>query len=451
MTEKAKSTPTAKLSLGTLIAMCTGQAIGAGVITVTGLAVGVTGRSTWLAYVAAVLVGFILILPIILYSSVVRYRGGQYTLVTSLLGERWGGVYALGVLPMFVAGGTAGLAIGTYINSIFPSVSAVAAGLAVMTFLYLLNMMGINIMAKVQSAMTVFLIICLVTFCLLGLGNLQPGTFQINSEGYFMGGSAGFFSAVAMLMYGTTGQSFAAAFSINAKNAKRDIPIMMMVVTGVILVLFSTIGLVAGNVLPVEVVAGKPLTLVARELFPGPLFYVFVIGGPVMALVTTLNASYPTLCAPIAGATANGWLPKQLAKRNRFGVPFILYTAMYVISILPLLLNFSLSFLTNNTVLISGVVAIVAKVAIFFMPKKFGEHWKSSKLYMKNFIFYPLMTVSLALQLVIIYLNGKALTGTVLLVNIAVFVALVSYALYRHKTGKAHAGADYSFDEDLED
>jgi len=438
-----------QLGLGTLIAMCTGQAIGAGVITATGLAVGQTGRSTWIAYIVAVLVGFLIILPIILYCSVVRFRGGQYTMVSSLLGDRWGGIYALGSIPMCIAGSTSGLAVGTYINSIFPSIDVKVVAIVVLTFIYFLNMMGINFMAKFQSAMTAFLVICLTIFCLVGMGKLSPGTFQINAEGYFMGGSAGFLSAVVLLMYGTTGQSFAMAFSANAKNAKRDIPIMMIVVTGIILVLFTLIGLVAGNVLPVEMVAGQPLSLVAKEIFPGPLFYIFIIGGPVMALITTLNAGYPSLCAPIVGATQDGWLPKPLAKRNRFGAPYIIYTGMYLVSILPILLNFSLTALTSNTVLLNSSVKIVAAVAIFFMPQKFGEHWKSSRFYMKNIIFYPLMALSVILYAAVILLSAKGLTGSVLVVNAIVLGALVAYALYRYKSGKAKVGINYSFDEDL--
>lgn len=49
---------TRKLKLTDLVAISSGQVIGAGVITLIGTAIGVAGMSAWLAYGAAIFVGF---------------------------------------------------------------------------------------------------------------------------------------------------------------------------------------------------------------------------------------------------------------------------------------------------------------------------------------------------------------------------------------------------------
>ena len=58
-----------KLGLTDLVAISTGQVIGAGVVTLIGTAAAITGVSAWLAYGAAVIVGFFSILPFIFIST----------------------------------------------------------------------------------------------------------------------------------------------------------------------------------------------------------------------------------------------------------------------------------------------------------------------------------------------------------------------------------------------
>ena len=61
-----------------LLALGIGQVIGAGVITLVGQAVGLTGRSAWLAYAIAVIIGFIMVIPYVFLSSAFIVKGGAY-------------------------------------------------------------------------------------------------------------------------------------------------------------------------------------------------------------------------------------------------------------------------------------------------------------------------------------------------------------------------------------
>ena len=71
-----------------------GQVIGAGVITLIGPAIGLTGYSAWLAYFVAVCLGAVTNLPIIIFSSVTKYSGGDYSIITMLGGQKAGGMYS---------------------------------------------------------------------------------------------------------------------------------------------------------------------------------------------------------------------------------------------------------------------------------------------------------------------------------------------------------------------
>ena len=76
-----------RLGLKELVALATGQVVGAGVVTLIGTAIPVTGRSVWVAYGAAVILGFCTIFPYIMLSCMMRVNGGSYTFVSSILGD----------------------------------------------------------------------------------------------------------------------------------------------------------------------------------------------------------------------------------------------------------------------------------------------------------------------------------------------------------------------------
>ena len=73
------------LGIKELTSLAAGQVIGAGVVTLVGQAIGVTGRSVWLAYATAILLGFCIIFPYIMLSSMIRVKGGNYTFVSTIL------------------------------------------------------------------------------------------------------------------------------------------------------------------------------------------------------------------------------------------------------------------------------------------------------------------------------------------------------------------------------
>lgn len=84
------------LSLADLWVLAVGQVIGAGVITTIGPAMGLTGPSVWLAYFAAIILGLIINLPIMVFSSITKFSGGDYSVISGLGGERQGVVVKIG-------------------------------------------------------------------------------------------------------------------------------------------------------------------------------------------------------------------------------------------------------------------------------------------------------------------------------------------------------------------
>lgn len=428
-----------KLSLAALVAIAVGQVVGAGIITTTGLAIAQTGRSVWVAYALAVVMGFIWIIPVVFFASIARYRGGAYCMVTTLMGEKAGGIYAVWWIPMFISMAMIGTAIGSYFHSIFPDISVKVFGIVFATFFYIVNMFGVHMMAKIEKPMTWILLVCLMAFAIIGMTKLQPGSFNVTSEGYFMNGMDGFLGGLVLLVYSTSGHHMVQAMSWDAKDPKKNIPKAIMIATAVIFVLYVSVSFVAGNVLPVEQVAGQPLTFAARQIFPGALFAVFIICGPIMALVTTLNSGFSAVATPVLGAIRNGWLPSSLGKTNKYGAPVILYTAMWILGTVPMLMGVSLSALTNYTVITGRICGTMVCLAMFQIPTKYKDAWEKSWLHMPNGVFYAIAVFSAVTQIIAVIISAKNLGTRGFLINIIVVIILAAYALMRYAQGKVHS------------
>ncbi|MDR1773886.1 MAG: APC family permease [Clostridioides sp.] len=437
------SLETKKLGIKELTSLSAGQVIGAGVVTLVGQAIGLTGRSVWLAYMTAILMGFCIIFPYLMLSSMIRVKGGNYSFVAAVLGDTWGGVYGMVFTLNMLASGMFGISMGTYINSIIPSVPITPTAIVTVTLFFVLNLSDVGIIAKAQNYMTITLLTGLALFIIIGIFKLQPGTFNFSSPDYFTGGKSGFLAAVMMLVYSCTGHSFVVSFSKDAKNPRRDVPFAIIFATIIILVVYCSIALVDSNILPIKEVTARPLTDVAKTIMSKPLAYAFVIGGPIAALATTLNSSYGVFSRPVAQMCADGWFSKSLTKKNKNGVPYKVMFVMYVISILPILLGLNIKEIVSNVVLVARIADIVGVVAVMFVPKKLPEAWENRYFKIPKSLFYLLMTISLIVSLTCVILSLRTITQTQVIATVILLIVFFVYSTIRQRSGKVKMEKSY--------
>lgn len=431
-------TKEAKLDLATLVFIATGQVIGAGVVTVIGPAIEATGNSAWLSYGAAVLLGGLTILPYIFLSSALILQGGEYTIATSMLGKMMGGIYVSTYITQCLSLGLMGTSMGLYLHSLFPACNPQWMAIATVTFFFLCNLFGVNMMARVQKFLTYFLVFALLAFGLLGLWNVKPGFFNLENPEFMTHGWKGFFDAMVMLSYSTVGQYSIINFASDAARPKKDIPRAILITTGVIAVVYMLVGIAAAGVLPLQEVAGKPLTVTARALLPGPLFGCFILFGPIFALASTLNSSFPVRARPILRGAQDGWFPAAIAKTNRHGAPYILMGLIYLVGVLPILLHFNIRTITNNVVLIGYLSRLLLVAAAFLLPIRYKEAWKKATLHIPDPLYYGVILVGFLAQFWLIYLSARNLSTQIVVVTLIVIVLGAIYAYFRNRSGCVH-------------
>jgi len=430
-----------------LWALGVGQVIGAGVITLIGPAIGLTGYSVWLAYLVAVLLGAATNLPLIIFSSVTKYSGGDYSIITMLGGEKIGGMFIVSFILQMLGMSLYVTALGLYAESLFPAINGKLIGLILLVLFYIINMFGVANMAKFQKAMSVLLAAALLMFGIVGITRSNFSSSMANaSHQFFSNGFSGFWSAVMLLIYSCQGYKLTVMYGGQAKNPTKNMPRALLAVIPVIMVLYTLVAIVDVTVLPLDQVINKPLTLAAKTILPPALFVFFIIGGPVMALLTTLNSTYSAMVGPFEKATKDGWFPAGLAKKNKHNASIVILSIELLFGIVPVLLNFSVGTIVNNIMLVTSMYQFLLYYALIQVPKKMPRKWAQATMHCNNALYYSIIIAASLLQILILYKSIKNLTPVVAITNIAILAICFTYAVVRHNRGKTHIDTEGMLD-----
>ncbi len=430
--------PRGTLKLFDLYSMALGTVIGAGVITMIGYAIGYTGYSSWLAYLAAILFGLIYTAPFMFMASTFRLAGGQYSIIGHCFNEFFAGVYAIGMIPALLCIGIFGSAFGLYMNSLVPSVPVNIWAVGIILVFYLVNIRGMEATSKIQNVMFFILVGSLLAFIIFGIPQIKNPIFDFGGKAFIPNGFwNGFFPAMVLLSTSCTGYNqLTPNFGKFSRNATRDIPRAQLLIIPTIILLYVGTGMVASGVLPLDQIAGKPLTLTAQAIFPGNWYLAFIIGGPIMCLTTTLNGTMPALSQVLVGAAGSGWLPAIFAKQNKKGIAVVPLTLAALMGIIPIVLGFNPSQIILMTTFQGALLGIPLQLAFFNMPRRHPEAWNNSRWHIPNPVYYVICTLSFAASLFLIYNSVKRLSSTVITVNVILVALCVVWALYRSFNGK---------------
>lgn len=430
MSTQSTSTGELKRNLGRmdLVSVAVGQIIGAGIMAMTGTAIGMTGRSVNLAFIIAGFLCILTAIPQLMVGGTARFKGGQYTQVAAFGGQRLAGIFTL--INVFTGLGIAMYVISftEYLLALVPNAPAKLISVVVLTILFLMNILGAKQAAVLQTVMCVVMALAIAAFIALGIPNLQPGYFA--PPDFMTKGITGVLMASAYLSFAAGGATYVINFSGEAKNPTKDIPFAIIVPTICISVVYAIMGTIAAGVLPVADVANKSLALVAEAIMPKPLYIFFIVGGAMFALLTTLNASIGWMCRPIVQAAKDGWLPKIFGKLNpKFGTPMNVLILFYVIGLVPILAGLDISIVSSSTVILTSAVKVILCFTAIRLPKVMPELWNKSKFHVGDGLLNIICIVGgvVAILQVVLMLATSALPE--LVGNLVILAVSIIYAI----------------------
>ena len=428
-----------------LMGIAVGQIIGAGIMSMMGVAIAMTGRSANLAFMLSAVFTMCTFFPSIFITSCIRMRGGMYTQFAIFAGDKWAGYYSVVYFITNMSLAMYALSFAEYTLALLPTGgNQKVIALIVGTLFFVLNYFGVDLMAKIQNLLVIVLVISLAMFAVFGLPQVDLAAYFSNADGLFMtDGIGGFLTAVAYLGFATGGATVILGVSAECKNPTKDIPFVIIVSTVSVAILYGLVATTASGVLPVPEVANQPLTLVAAEILPKPLYIFFIVGGAMFALATTLNSQIMSCTKPVMQSCEDGWFPQSLASLSKYKTPWKILIIYYFILVVPILADLNIAQISSIVQILGYLNNLVLTITAMKLPKMFPEAWEKSQFHVPTPVFNTLMIITCAALLVQASFMLKSMTLQLIIFNVAVMAAGFIWAFYRTGSGKAKPTVSY--------
>jgi len=301
-------------------------------------------------------------------------------------------VYALasffGQIPLYLIG------CARYIQSLWPHADITILALAILTFFYLLNLFGVKIAAQVQGILILLLIVALVIFISGGFGHVEMVRFSPLLEK----GTGNLMLSFALLTFTYFGGNGIIEIGSEIKNPGKTIPRAFFIAFPLVTILyvglaFVTVGSVSGDSLKG---AQEPLLVAGKSFLPNGLYMFFVLGGAVLALLTTLNSlliiGTRSLLMIVQDGMLPAWFGKMTAKRQ---VPWVLLSIIYILSIAGVLSGFSLTTFASYASLGGLVIFVPILLAAWRFPKAYPDKFINSPFKIRKFWLKASVTVGI--------------------------------------------------------
>ena len=255
-----------KLGLFEGYSLGVGCIIGAGIFSMTGMAIGMTGSSACICYLlAAVILSFGLFPHLIMCSTIPTTSCSYY--YAGLINCKIGPLYTVcWFLRQFTMAFLA-LTFGNYLNSLIPSVNPRIVAMILLTVLFAVNLLGPKMATRVQTVMNIIMLVALISFVAFGLPRVNMENYT-NPDSFITNGTSGIMSAIGLLLFTLGGGLTLPEIGSEVRNPKRNIILAYALVTITGAIIFAVVTFVAGGVLPVSETANQPLDLVARAIMP---------------------------------------------------------------------------------------------------------------------------------------------------------------------------------------
>lgn len=323
------------VSLFDAVAIEVGLIVGAGLFSLTGIAADIAGSALPLSYLISFSIVALSILPTAILGSAFPTTGGNYRYPSRLWSPRVAFLAAWGLAISMFSGGLPlyALSFGQYVRDLV-GVDPVVVGFVVLTFFYAINLLGIQIAARVQLLLFVTLVSSLLVFVVFGAPAVDPGNFSP----LFSTGVVGFATGAAILYFVCLGANFIVDIGDELASATTTIPRSFAISIPLVMGLYVLTGIVAIGTIGWQTMAGATLSVPAGAFLSPALETYFIVGGALFAIATSINAVFIIAPKYLLVLAEDDLFPDFVATVNdRFGTPHWGLTVVYIVSVAALL------------------------------------------------------------------------------------------------------------------
>ncbi|MFD1201823.1 APC family permease [Leucobacter albus] len=430
------------------------QIVGGGIVSLTGVAIALTGGGVSVAFAIAVTTIIIVSIPYAAIGSAMPAVGGVYTYSSRLI-HPGAGYVALFVNFLAQSSiGLYGLSAGQYMQSLNPAFHETVVAVVIIVAFFLANTAGAVIGSRVGLVLSLIMLAAFATFIAVGLQSVD----WVNYPPVLPDGFGNLLEAAALLTFATGGATVVVELGGEMKNPGRAIPISLIGGTALAGGMYILIALVSAGVLPISEVADQPLSIVGREFLPTGAWVFFIIGGAMVAVVSTMNSQMLTGTKSLLAAIDDGWFPKWLgAVSGRFGTPHWLLTILLLLGLAPVLAGVPLGELASAVSGAAQLIFVFVLVSSLRLRALRPEMHRAAPFKLGLRTHWVLVTLGSAISLYQCYLLVSTGVSTPVLVAIGALAAAAAvWAVIRYphvkrtlEARRLHTGSTWALEQPL--
>ncbi|WP_408610895.1 APC family permease [Jingyaoa shaoxingensis] len=217
-------------------------------------------------------------------------------------------------------------------STIHLPISSILYTLAMTIVVMIANLYGVDMFAKIQDLVAFLLVGSMLIMGIIGMFGL--GTGAMVQQPYSMAADwKEVVSMVAVAFWLFIGAEYVIPVSRNVKNAKRNVPLGMMIGLALICLVQSIMVLGFHNYTPWgELEASAAPHLLYGENLLGSTGKIWMTFVAALAVVSTQNSTVNGLAGICQGMAKMNMMPRIFAKTNKHGVPFfgVIFVSVFI-------------------------------------------------------------------------------------------------------------------------
>jgi len=420
------------------VSIVVGSVIGMGAFVLLPIVCSLAGAAAWLAVVLAVGVSVVSMVPLIQLGMALPVAGGGYEYGRRLLSEGWGVMLSWwGVL-----GGTGALALVSYglvesFAAFIPDgVSLHLAALLVVFAFFLLQRIGLRMLAAVQVALVIQMFAALLIYAFGGL----------MAEGHGFAPSIpsdpSFALALAVAFNVCLGFQVVVELGEEMRSPERNMFRTLLIAAAAVVLMYLLLVAAYTHLVGVGGLASKPdIISTAMQFLPAPLV-AFLRFGIVAAALTSFNGTAIAIPREIFAQGRGGVLPAAVAKVDAVGNPrnavtfyFMLVMGLLslgavldAIGVLPEVFGKDViefyGFITVSGIL---MLAVGLSIAAWLLPMRMAESYGNAPVRFSPFLLRTAIILSSILNtgLVLVMWTKWPVPALIAAVSLLVYLSLV--------------------------
>lgn len=358
------------------IALVVGGVIGMGIYALIAAVGAQAGSALWLAFTVAIVVSAVGVAPLIQIASALPRAGGGYLYTSRLMNPLLGTLTSSWAI-LGGASSTAMVALGMagYIVPYLPFAMPVRVAAVLLPLLFFgLYLFGLRLAASLQMIMAAQLIVALGIYGVAG-----AGASDLDFSLALPQGAGGLIMAVILCYSVCMGFQVIAEMGEEMKNARRNIPLSLLIGGSLVLVIYILVGTVFISSVPYEFKTIKSMTAPLMDtgrMFLPEFWVAFLSVGALSAGLTSFNAGAIALPRELFSQARDGVMPAFLGRIDaRTRTPLNAVTAYFAFTVVLVLTGRSIDFYGVMTAV--GILMMTAMIAIagVRLPKKFPERY----------------------------------------------------------------------------